>query len=131
MTTTYLTLDEVLAIHADQIERYGGALGVRDRAGLESALAMPRAGFGGEMLHPTLFEQAAAYLFHVARNHPFVDGNKRVALAVALVFLGLNDVEIDAGEDELVELVLGIATGERTKAEAAQFLKARQQAWTR
>lgn len=131
MTTTYLTLDEVLAIHADQIERYGGALGVRDRAGLESALAMPRAGFGGEMLHPTLFEQAAAYFFHVARNHPFVDGNKRVALAVALVFLGLNDVEIDAGEDELVELVLGIATGERTKAEAAQFLKARQQAWTR
>ena len=128
MTLTYLTLDEVLAIHADQIARYGGMLGIRDRAGLESALAMPRAGFGGEMLHPTLFEQAAAYLFHLARNHPFVDGNKRVALAVALVFLALNDVEIDAGEDEVVDLVLGIATGERTKADAAQLLKAWQQA---
>lgn len=122
--TTYLTLDEVLAIHADQIERYGGALGIRDRAGLESALAMPRAGFGGELLHPTLIEQAAAYLFHLGKNHPFVDGNKRVALAVALVFLGLNDVEIEATEDEIVELVLGVATGTVSKADAAQFFKA-------
>lgn len=128
MALTYLTLDEVLAIHADQIEHYGGTLGIRDHAGLESALAMPRAGFGGELLHPTQFEQAAAYLFHLARNHPFLDGNKRVALAVALVFLALNDVEITAGEDEIVDLVLGLATGERTKADAAQLLRAWQQA---
>ena len=118
----YLTLDEVLAIHADQIERYGGMLGIRDRAGLESALAMPRAGFGGELMHPTIFEQAAAYLFHLGRNHPFVDGNKRVALAVALAFLGLNDVEIEATEDEIVELVLGVATGAVSKAKVAAFL---------
>lgn len=120
----YLSLDEVLAIHADQIERYGGMLGIRDRAGLESALAMPRAGFGGELMHPTLFEQAAAYLFHLGRNHPFVDGNKRVALAVALAFLGLNDVEIVATEDEIVELVVGVATGATSKASVAQFLAA-------
>ncbi len=121
---TYLTLDEVLAIHADQIERYGGMMGIRDRGGLESALAMPRAGFGGELMHPTIFEQAAAYLFHLGRNHPFVDGNKRVALAVALAFLGLNDVEFDATEDEIVELVLGVATGTLSKAAVAQFLAA-------
>ena len=120
----YLTLDEVLAIHADQIERYGGALGIRDLAALESALAMPRAGFAGELLHPTLFEQAAAYLFHLARNHPFVDGNKRVALATALVFLGLNEIDIDASEEDVVELVLGVVTGAISKAALAEFLRA-------
>lgn len=120
---TYLALDEVLAIHADQIDRYGGSHGIRDRAGLESALAMPQAGFGDELMHPTIFEQAAAYLFHLCKNHSFVDGNKRVALAVALIFLGINDIEIEATDDELVELVLGVATGEVSKAETALFLK--------
>jgi death-on-curing protein len=120
----YLTLDEVLAIHADQIERYGGSLGIRDLGALESALAIPRAGFGGELMHPTLFEQTAAYLFHLARNHPFLDGNQRVALATALVFLALNDVEIDAGEDDIVELVLGVATGTVSKAAIAELLRA-------
>ena len=120
---TYLTLDEVLALHADQIERYGGAFGIRDVNALESALAMPRAGFGGQILHPTLFEQAAAYLFHLARNHGFVDGNKRIELAAALVFLALNDVDIDASEDDVVTLVLGVSTGQVSKAEAAEFLR--------
>ena len=120
---TYLTLDEVLAIHADQIERYGGSLGIRDRGGLESALAMPRAGFGGELMHPTLAEQAAAYLFHLGKNHPFVDGNKRVALAVALTFLGLNDVDIEATEDEIVDLVIGVVTGTMSKADEARFFE--------
>lgn len=122
--TLFLTLDEVLAIHADQIERYGGAHGIRDRAGLESALAMPEAGFGEELMHPTLFEQAAAYLFHLCKNHAFVDGNKRVALASCLGFLGINGVEIDATEDEIVELVIGVATSAISKAELALFLKA-------
>lgn len=122
--TLFLTLDEVLAIHADQIERYGGAHGIRDRGGLESALAMPEAGFGDELMHPSLFEQAAAYLFHLGKNHAFIDGNKRVALASCLAFLGINGVEIDATEDEIVDLVVGVATSAISKAELALFLKA-------
>ena len=85
----FLTLDEVLGIHADQIRVYGGASGIRDLALLRSAIAMPATTFDGEYLHPSVFEMAAAYLFHVARNHPFVDWNKRTALMCALVFLGL------------------------------------------
>jgi death-on-curing protein len=118
----FLTLDEVLAVHADQVERYGGRLGVRDIGLLESALAMPQASFGGGYLHGSLAEMAAAYLFHVAQNHPFVDGNKRTALMVALVFLGLNGLSVEAGEDELTDLVLGVAAGRVSKAQAAVFL---------
>ena len=121
----FLTLDDVLAIHADQIRRYGGRRGLRDLGLLASALAMPQASFGGVQLHPSLSEMAAAYLFHLAQNHPFMDGNKRAALAAALVFLWLNDRRLDAGEDELTELVMGIASGRATKADAAVFIGAR------
>ncbi len=120
----FLTLDEVLALHADQIERYGGASGVRDLGLLESAVAAPRATFGGGLLHGTLHEMAAAYLFHLVRNHPFVDGNKRAGLAAALAFLGLNDVWLEADDDALVDLVVGVAAGRIGKAEVAVFLKA-------
>lgn len=122
MDPVFLTLDEVLGLHADQIRRYGGATGIRDRGGLESALTVPRATFGGEFLHPTLQEMAAAYLFHLARNHPFVDGNKRTALAAALAFLWMNDWWLEAEDDELYDLVLGIAAGRLTKADAATFV---------
>lgn len=118
----FLTLDEVLALHADQIERYGGSPGVRDVALLESALGAPRATFGGGLLHPTLPEMAAAYLFHLVRNHPFVDGNKRAGLAAAIAFLGLNDLWLEADPDDLVQLVVGVASGRVGKAEVAVFL---------
>jgi death-on-curing protein len=116
-------MDEVLAIHAHLVERYGGSLGIRDRGLLESALAMPAASFSGEDLHPTLNEKAAAYLFHIVKNHPFVDGNKRVGLAVTLTFLRFNGVRIHATDDALVELVLGVARGRCGKAEVAVFLR--------
>jgi death-on-curing protein len=119
----FLTLEEVFALHDDQLRRYGGAGGVRDLGLLSSAVAMPRASFGGELLHQSLFEMAAAYLFHIARNHPFLDGNKRTGLAAALVFLWVNDREIEAGEDELTELVVGVAEGRVSKAEVAVFLE--------
>ncbi len=77
MDSTFLTLDEVIEIHRDMIERYGGSFGIRDEGLLESAVAMPQAGFGEQYLHADVFEMAAAYLFHIVRNHPFVDGNKR------------------------------------------------------
>lgn len=119
----FLTLDEVLALHADQIERYGGAPGVRDVALLESAVAAPRATFDGRLLHATVPEMAAAYLFHLAQNHPFVDGNKRAALAAAIAFLGLNGLWLEVDPDALVETVLGVARGEVTKAGLAEFLR--------
>ena len=121
----FLTLDEVLLIHADQIRRYGGRRGIRDLALLSSALAMPEASFGGHHLHPSLAEMAAAYLFHISQNHPFVDGNKRSALAAALTFLWLNGYGLDAGDDELTEMVLGVAAGRLGKAEAAVFIRTR------
>ena len=123
MPVSFLTLDEALAIHAHQIERYGGALGLRDRGLLESALAMPEATFAGEYLHPSLPEQAAAYLFHLVKNHPFVDGNKRVGLASSLAFLRLNGIRIRATDDDLVDLVMGVAEGRQTKADVAVFLR--------
>ena len=125
MPALFLTLDEALAIHAHQITRYGGALGLRDRGSLESALAMPAATFGGEYLHPSLPEQGAAYLYHLVKNHPFVDGNKRVGLACSLAFLRLNGVRIRATDDDLVELVIDVVAGRRSKADVAVFFRER------
>ena len=121
----FLTLDEVLALHADQIRRYGGRQGLRNIELLQSALGTPRATFDGALLHSTLSEMAAAYLFHLVQNHAFIDGNKRVGLIAALAFLGFNDVSIDADPDELTELVLGVAAGKVSKAEVAVFFKDR------
>jgi death-on-curing protein len=121
----FLTLDEVLALHADQIRSYGGRRGIRDIELLKSALGTPQATFDGGLLHSTLSEMAAAYLFHLVQNHAFIDGNKRVGLVAALAFLGLNDVSIEADPDELIELVLGVAAGKVSKAKVAVFLQDR------
>jgi len=119
----FLTLEEVLGIHADQIRRYGGRPGLRDLGLLQSALAMPETTFEGEFLHGTVFEMAAAYLFYLARNHPFVDGNKRTALMSALVFLGLNGQRLEAEPETLYGLVDGMAAGSVDKAEVSVFLR--------
>jgi death-on-curing protein len=119
----FLSQDEVLALHADQIERYGGSHGIRDTGLLNSALAMPRATFGGQWLHGSLHEMAAAYLYHLVRGHAFIDGNKRAGLMAMLAFLGLNSFRLDATEDELVEIVLGVAGGRVSKAEVAVFIQ--------
>jgi death-on-curing protein len=121
----FLTLDEALAIHAHQIACYGGALGIRDQGLLESALAMPAATFAGEDMHPSLPERAAAYMFHLVKNHPFVDGNKRVGLACGLAFLRLNGIRVRATDDDLVDIVLGAAEGRRSKADIAVFFRER------
>ena len=123
MKVVFLTLDEILALHADQIDRYGGSLGVRDVGLLESALGAPAAMFGGRYLHGSLHEMAAAHLFHLVRDHPFVDGNKRTGLMAMLAFLGLNGLRVESGEDDLAELVLGTAEGRLTKAEIAVYLQ--------
>src|SRR5574342_336656 len=111
MEPLFLTLDEALEIHAQQIDLYGGSEGVRDPAGLESAVATPMATFGGEFLHSTIPVMAAAYLFHICQNHPFVDGNKRTGANAAITFLLMNGWEPTFEEEELVELVVSVACG--------------------
>src|SRR5205085_6788331 len=107
----FLTLDQVLAIHSDQVRRYGGSGGIRDLGLLQSALAMPQASFGGQYLHPSLHEMAAAYLFHLVQNHPFVDGKKRIGLAACIAFLGMNELWLESDDAELITLVLEVAQG--------------------
>lgn len=123
MEPIFLTLDEVIAIHRDQIERYSGSPGIRDIELLQSAVAMPTAGYGGDYLHADIFEMAAAYLFHIIRNHPFVDGNKRTGAVAALVFLMMNGVELHASEDKLEAMVRSVAEGKTSKARAATFFR--------
>jgi len=119
----FLDLMQVLQIHQDQIARYGGSNGLRDMDLLQSALAMPSAGFGGEYVHSTLFEMAAAYLFHLVKNHPFVDGNKRVGATTALVFLSLNGWAVECSDDQLVDAVLDVISGQIGKAEVAALFE--------
>lgn len=125
MPPVFLTLAEVVEIHRDQIERYGGRPGIRDAGLLESAVAMPQAAMGGQYLHADLFEMAAAYLFHLVKNHPFVDGNKRTGAVVAFVFLEVNGIEVALKEDELVETVLSVAEGRKLKPDVAALLRTR------
>jgi death-on-curing protein len=119
----FLTLEEVLEIHRDEIERHGGTLGVRDNGLLESAVAAPQGGFGGHYLHSDLYEMAAAYLFHLVQNHPFLDGNKRVGAATTLVFLTMNGVETRITNQVLVDMVLAVAKGKVDKPAIAEFFR--------
>ena len=121
MALIFLTVEEILEIHADQIKRYGGRSGLRDFGLLQSAVATPQSSFSGQYLHVTPLEMAAAYLFHIVQNHPFLDGNKRVGTAAALVFLKMNSIDISVTDDALVQLVLDVAQGKMSKTEIAEF----------
>ena len=120
----YLTLSQVLELHRRLVEGYGGSTGIRDLGSLESALAQPRMTFGGEELYPTVVEKAAARCFSLIRNHPSVDGNKRVGHAAMETFLVLNGHEIDAAADEQETVVLRLAAGELERAEHTDWLHA-------
>ncbi len=123
MSITFLTLDEVMHIHREQIELYGGSDGVRDIGLLESAVAMPAAGFGDEYLHKDVPEMAAAYLFHIVQNHPFIDGKKRAGAVTAMAFLEMNGAAFEVTDDELVEPVLAVAQGRMEKPDIARFFR--------
>ena len=125
MAIVFPTLDEVLRLHRIQIEEFGGSHGLRDSGLLESALAQPAAMFGGQYVHADLAAMAGAYLFHLAKNHAFVDGNKRIAAATALLFLGLNRVLYDIGPGEYADLTLRVAAGEIGKDNAVAFFRDR------
>lgn len=114
-----MSVDEVLGLHQRQIERYGGSSGLRDLGLLQSAVSLPAASFDGAWLHASLEEMAAAYLVHLAQNHPFIDGNKRTAAISMIVFLAINELVPTFTADELVELTLRVATSSISKAEVA------------
>lgn len=119
----FLSLAEVIDIHTDQLRRYGGQDGVLDFGLLESALAQPEASFAGQWLHQELCDMAAAYAYHLCQNHPFIDGNKRTALACALVFLELNGLTIRDPKGLLKEAMVRLASGALNKAGFAKLLR--------
>lgn len=123
LTPKFISLEEVLELHDDQISSFGGTPGVRDEGLLESALAQPQATFSGELLHPTIAEQAAAYLYHIAMNHPFIDGNKRSAFAVTDTFLRLNGFYLNLTDDRVYDLVIQVVQGMMTKKELSTELE--------
>jgi len=118
-----ISLFQILEIHRQIIAQSGGTLGIRDFGALESALAQPTMTFDKKELYPTLTEKAAALTFSLAMNHPFVDGNKRVAHAAMEVFLFLNGYEINATVDEQEDLFLNLANGQLTRGELSEWIK--------
>lgn len=123
MAIQFIPDGTVPIIHADLIKRYGGASGIRDRDLLASALAQPKMTAQKKFLHRTIFEKAAAYGFHVCRNHPFVDGNKRVAFVLMDIFLQKNGWELNAPEQDAYEAMIALASGTLTKISLATWLK--------
>lgn len=121
-TPKFIALSVVLAIHDDQIASFGGTPGLRDEGLLRSALAQPQASFDGQLLHPTIAEQAAAYLYHLAMNHPFLDGNKRTAFAVMDTFLRLNGYSLNLPNDRTYQLVMQVVESRMSKDELSNYL---------
>ena len=104
----YLTLEQIIIIHEDQIVRYGGSSGLRDVALLESTVFRPQSSFGGEDLYSTIFDKASALMHSLILNHPFIDGNKRTGIASMLVFLELNGYRLRVIQKALVNVALGV-----------------------
>ena len=122
MPIQFIPHDLVLFVHADLLQRYGGQPGLRDPGLLESALAQPKITIGGRFAHRTLFEKAAAYGFHLCKNHAFVDGNKRTAFVLMDIFLQRNGWEIASDEQEAYSMMMSLASGKLTKAQLADWL---------
>lgn len=119
----YLSLEQVLTIHELMIKKYGGLQGIRDKNLLFSTIETPKASYGGSDLYPTIFEKASTYLYHIIRNHPFNDGNKRTAYFVALLFLDANNVVSPCRQADLEQMVVLTAAGKVSKEQLTFFLK--------
>ena len=119
----YVTLAEVVELHRRLLQTTGGASGIRDFGVLQSAVAQPKAIFGGGDLYPTLVEKAAALGFSLVQGHPFVDGNKRVGHAAMDTFLVLNGTEIDAPVDDQERLILDLASGRVDRNQLTDWLR--------
>jgi len=123
LSPKFLTLEQVIALHQLQIDEFGGSPGVRDEGLLLSALAQPESGLGESYFHKDLFEMAAAYFFHLVKNHAFHDGNKRIAALTAAVFLEVNGTIVTADEDDFEKLVMDAAQSLATKDQIADFFR--------
>ncbi|MDP7008802.1 MAG: type II toxin-antitoxin system death-on-curing family toxin [Phycisphaerales bacterium] len=123
MDVPFFTDDEVIAFHQTQISLHGGEPSVRDLGLLSSAVAMPMQMLNGEFVHTSIFEMAAAYLFHICNDHPFVDGNKCTAIMTALVFLKLNGIQCTLTENQVFELTIEVACGQLTKSDISKSFK--------
>ena len=119
----HLTVEIVLEIHAEAIAQFGGSEGLRDHALLESAVAAPQASFGGVSPFSDTVDVAAAYLFYLCSNHPFIDGNKRAALGACLVFLRLNGFTLAPDGDDWESLTLAVAAGSLNRADVTATLR--------
>ena len=119
----FLSKRMILSFHRVLLAEFGGTQGVRDETLLDSALETPRASYGGTYLHTSVHAQAAAYLFHLVQNHPFVDGNKRVAYAAMRVFLNINGYRLELTQQEKYRLVIAVAEGKMNKEDIASRLK--------
>jgi death-on-curing protein len=111
----FLSVEIVMTLHQRQLARFGGGEGLRDLGLLESAVAQPQATFGGVYAHEDLVSIAAAYLFHIVSNHPFIDGNKRTGLLAAQVFLAINGIELLHATEAFYQLTMGVAAGRLDK----------------
>lgn len=120
----YISYQYVIEVHDHLIDEYGGKKGVLSEGLLKSALEMPKACFNGKDLHRTVFDKTAAYLFHLIQNHPFVDGNKRTASMIALVFFSSNcKKDFSISDVEYQKVILGVAQGNISKKEIAKFFR--------
>ena len=117
----FLSFEDVMVILDDQIKNYGGINGVRDTKLLDSAISLPESSFDGVYLHKSIPAMATAYVFHICQNHPFLDGNKRVALASSLVFLDINDYVFECEQDILYHTIMRVASGKMSKDELILF----------
>jgi len=121
--TKFFTVEQVIEIHDVFLEDHGGLPGIRDKGLLISAVEMPRASIFGEYLHKTIYDKAAAYLFHIVQNHPFNDGNKRTGALTTILFFEENGIKVAFSDQDYEEFVVNIAQGQKNKEEIAYFLK--------
>jgi death-on-curing protein len=125
--TDFITVEQAIKVHDRLVDQHGGLHGIRDLGLLASAMEMPKAAMFGEDLHPTLFDKAAAYLFHIVKNHPFNDGNKRTGAFVSILFLRMNEVPIIIDQKKYEELVLLTANSLANKSQISAFFSQQMQ----
>lgn len=121
--TVYLTVEEVIEIHDEMLRRYGGLQGIRDTNLLHSSVLMPQTAAFGQELYPSIYEKAAAYTFYIVRNHPFCDANKRTGYTAGLVFLKLNNIDLEFDKEHLEKIVVEMAAGRVERDDLAHFLQ--------